>query len=83
MFFISFLKMTACPAGTFNEGRGFNCSGTSIYLFFVYLFYFLIDCQRGNIPPQNGAGNAKFTVRHALSWPPNKVFLTNYLPIKV
>ena len=33
IFVISFLKMTACPPGTFNEGKGFNCSGTSIYFF--------------------------------------------------
>ena len=55
IFVISFLNMTACPAGTFNEGRGFNCSGTCIY-FFVYLFCLLIGCQNGNVPPQNGAG---------------------------
>ena len=25
--------MTACPAGKFNEGRGFNYTGTSMYFF--------------------------------------------------
>ena len=45
-FVISFLKMTACPPGTFNEGKGFNCSGTSIYIFlclFILLAYQLTE----------------------------------------
>ena len=55
IFVISFLKMTACPPGTFNEGKGFNCSGTSIY-FFVYLFCLLISWQNEKVPHQNRAG---------------------------
>ena len=44
IFVISFLNMTACPAGTFNEGRGFNCSSTCIYFFclFILLAYSVV-----------------------------------------
>ena len=42
IFVIAFLNMTACPAGTFNEGRGFNCSGTCIFFLFIYFACLLV-----------------------------------------